>query len=202
MGTDPGTSFVVMTYNIGNGMVRPARLVRCLIESGADVIGLQELDEAQAAAIGRETIERFPYQIVRGTGFSGRGLLSRFPIVGHEWLELSPVRPDLRVAVAMEGTDVTVVVAHPPPPRLSRRGIVFDRTTVAQIERLGEIVRSAGPAVLVGDLNMTSRHPMYARLVESGLRDAHRTSGAGRGATFPARPGRIQRFDHPFSWVP
>ena len=49
------------------------------------------------------------------------------------------------------------------------------------------------PAVLLGDLNLTARHPVYARLRGAGLRDAFRDAGRGRGATLPMRPGHSGR---------
>jgi endonuclease/exonuclease/phosphatase family metal-dependent hydrolase len=191
-----------MTYNVGNGLASPARLVTFLRASGADVVGLQEVNAAQAGAIVDGTSDVYPYQIVRGTGFSGRGLLSRHPIGKHEWLCLVPDRPDLRVAVDLLGASVQLVVAHPPPPRLRRTGVVFDAVTIAQIDRLAETVSGSVPVILLGDFNMTMRHPSYARLVAAGFVDAYRAAGVGRGATFPVRPGRMRRLNHRLSWVP
>jgi vancomycin resistance protein VanJ len=202
MSQTDNTTFVVMTYNVGNGLVTPAKLVRGLLDSGADIIGIQELASAQADAIVAEVAEAYPFQIVRGTGFSGKSVLSRYPITGHEWIELSPGRPDLRVVVSIGGIEVTIFDAHPPPPRFGRRGVVFDDETLAQLEQLSEVVRQSSPGILVGDLNMTARHPSYARWNDAGLVDAYRSGGVGRGATFPQRPGRIRHFTHPFSWLP
>ena len=192
----------VATYNVGNGLATPARLARFVRECGADLIGLQELDSAQADALARVAIEQLPYQVVRGTGFSGRGLLSRFPIVEHEWLDLVPDRPDLRAMVRTPAADVTFVVAHPPPPRLRKEGVIFNLDTLAQIDRLAQLAAESRYSVLVGDFNMTARHPSYLRLVDAGLVDSYRAAGVGRGATFPARPGRIRRLNHRLSWLP
>ena len=41
----------VMTYNVGAGLAAPPRLVEVLRQSGADIIGLQELAPEQGAAI-------------------------------------------------------------------------------------------------------------------------------------------------------
>jgi endonuclease/exonuclease/phosphatase (EEP) superfamily protein YafD len=67
----------VMTFNVGNGLAPATHLAALLRHSGADLIGLQELDAGQAEAVDRLTRDRYPYQIVRGTGFEGRG--STFP---------------------------------------------------------------------------------------------------------------------------
>lgn len=192
----------VMSYNIGNGLASPARLARFLQETGADVVGLQEVDRAQAITVDRDTAELYPYRVLLGTGFTGRGLLSRYPIVEQEWVELSAGRPDLRVRIDIGRRSVAVVVAHTPPPRLRRQGIVFDTETFTQIERLAALVSGSAPAILVGDFNMTPRHPCHAQLVAAGLVDAHIAAGVGRGATFPLRPGRMRRVDHRMNWVP
>ena len=41
----------VMTYNVGAGLAAPLRLVEVLRQSGADIIGLQELAPEQGAVI-------------------------------------------------------------------------------------------------------------------------------------------------------
>lgn len=192
----------VLTYNVGSGLALPDRLVPFLRESGADVIGLQEVDPNQAAAISKGTSDLYPYQIVRGTGFSGRSLLSRHPIIFEDWHDLSVGRPDLHVVLDIAGHPISFVVAHPPPPRIGRRGVVFQPETLKQIDRLAEIVRDAAPGILVGDFNMTIRNPSYARLIDSGLIDAYKMAAGRGGATFPLRPGKMQRVRHGMSWMP
>jgi len=173
-----------------------------LRESDADVIGLQEVDPAQADAITAGTTDIYPYQIVRGTGFSGRSLLSRHPIVFEDWHDLAAGRPDLHAVVDVAGNPVSFVVAHPPPPRFGRRGVVFQPETLAQIDRLAEIVCEAAPGVLLGDFNMTVRHPSYTILTRLGLVDAYRSAAGRGGRTFPLRPGKMQNVNHGMSWVP
>jgi vancomycin resistance protein VanJ len=193
--------FTVMTYNVGNGLVPPDRLITLLNRSVADVIGLQEVDAAQAAAI-ESLANAFPYRVVRGTGFSGRALLSRYPISTFDWLDLAPTRSDLRAIIDLNGASLTVIVAHPEPPRLRKRGLVFDPSTVAQIEQLAALTANSAPAVLLGDFNLTPGHSAYATMVAAGLVDAHLASGTGRGSTFPLRLGQIRRGDHHLSWIP
>lgn len=189
-----------MTFNVGNGLVLPARLAAFLQHTGADVTGLQEVSAEQAAALADVT--HLPHQIRRGAGFAGRALLSRYPILHAEWLHLSPVRSDLAVVLDPGWGETLVLVAHPDPPRPSRRGVVFDGVTVAQIDTLLARTVAAAPAILLGDFNMTPRHPLYRRLTEAGLRDAHAGGAFGTGRTFPLRLGRTRRVNHHLSWLP
>lgn len=114
----------VLTYNIGNGLARPAPLVALLRASGADVVGLQEVSDVQAAAIRRDLCDVFPHQALYPAGFAGKGLLSRYPLLGHERLDLHAARPDLRAVIDVGGTQLAVVVAHPLPPRVGRRDVI------------------------------------------------------------------------------
>src|ERR1700681_2647450 len=89
----------VMTFNVGNNLASPSRLVALLEQLGADLVGLQELAEEQAVAIARELSSSYPHQVLVPSGFSGKGLLSRYPMLATEQLQLYPGRPDLRAVV-------------------------------------------------------------------------------------------------------
>src|SRR5687768_10612252 len=93
----------VMTYNVGAGLAAPLRLVEVLRQSGAELLSSD-----------------YPHQVLHATDIPGKGLISRFPVREYELLELHPGRPDLQVLVAAPGGELTVIVAHPPPPRIGR----------------------------------------------------------------------------------
>ena len=80
----------MMTFNVGNGLAHPSRLVRLLHQVGVDIVGLQELAPAQAEAIARDLSELYPYQVLNPHGFAGKGLLSRYPVLATEQLQLYP----------------------------------------------------------------------------------------------------------------
>ncbi|HEY7032381.1 MAG TPA: endonuclease/exonuclease/phosphatase family protein [Thermomicrobiales bacterium] len=187
-----GPVFTVMTYNLGNGLAEPDRLVSGLRASTADLIGLQELESSQAEAIAGNLGDLFPHQILHPAGFAGKGLLSRYAIIEQEQLHFSPDRPDLRVVIDLDGLPLTVIVAHPRPPQVRLTGVAFDPVTTDQIEMLAEIAVASGPAVVVGDFNMTVRHARYADWTSAGLIDAFRAIRRG-GATLPVRVGRSVR---------
>src|SRR5918994_2298729 len=134
-----GAGLTVMTFNLGNGLAPPGRLVDLLRTSPADVVGLQELAPEQAEALRAGLQEAYPHQVLFPTGFSGKGLLSRMPLVTQEQLHLYPDRPDLHVRVETPGGALLVVVAHPPPPRAGWRGFVFDARAVRQIVSLARL---------------------------------------------------------------
>lgn len=51
------------------------------------------------------------------------------------------------------------------------------------------VAMDVSPAILLGDLNMSPRHPGHRRLERIGLVDAFAQHGKGMGLTFPARVG-------------
>jgi endonuclease/exonuclease/phosphatase family metal-dependent hydrolase len=191
-----------MTMNIGNGLAPPRRLASWLRSNPAGIVGLQEVDEVQAAEIQSDLRERYPHQAVYGTGFSGRALISRYPILAHEMVQLRPGKLDLLAKVQLPGMEVTVLVAHPSPPRLQLRGIVSDPETGTHVNGMLETVLATAPAIILGDFNMTQRNPHYKSLRDAGLADAFHAVGTGCGATFPVRPGRMRSINHRMYWVP
>ncbi len=197
-----GGFLTVMTYNVGNGLAPPDRLANLLRHAAADVVGLQELAEAQATVLNAELASLYPYQVLSATGFSGKGLLSRYPVVLQEHLWLYPDRPDLRVAVNVGGASLNVLVAHPPPPRISRGRLGFDPAAVSQLETLAALALEHAPSVLLGDFNMTARNPAYARFIAAGLEDAFAAAGSGRGWTLPRRIGHAARYKHGLHGLP
>lgn len=187
MSEDP-ISLQVMTFNLGNGLAPPEKVVALLRSQPVDIVALEELVEPVAQAIARDLIDRFPYQMLHPTGVPGKGLLSRFSIVEQSHLEANPGRPDLLATLDVGGRQIAVIVAHPPPPKLSRGRLVERAGAREQIGGLlAEIAGVANPLLLLGDLNVTPRHALYRRLAAAGLVDVFRAAGRGRAATYPTR---------------
>lgn len=183
--------FTIMTYNIGNGLVKPERLAAFLQGVPADIVALQEVTLAQAEAL--KTAERaYAYQAVHGSGIPGKAVLSRFKIVETEPLVLFPDRPDFRVTLEVQSRRLQVINAHPLPPRIHSTGFHFKQGTRTQIMRLGELASSGDASLLMGDFNMTDQHEQYAMLRQRGLIDAFRAAGKGAGLTLPLRWGGIR----------
>ena len=190
----------VMTYNVGNGLAATPTLVRYLRTAAADLVGLQEVAAEQAAAIVEQLADVYPFRVLVGTGIPGKGVLSRFPLRDVRQLSLAPDRPDLCVEADVDGLCLTVLVAHPPPPRLRNLSRRPAQEAIGQLAQLAEIAVAHAPAVLMGDFNMVARSAGHALLSAAGLRDAFQLSGTGRGFTLPARLGYSERLNRALGW--
>jgi vancomycin resistance protein VanJ len=195
------TNVTVLTYNVGNGMAEPALLTSMLFDSEAEIVGLQELSVPQARAIETDLGQTYPYRLLMPTGFSGKGLLSKFPIQSSGSIGLAPDRPDLGGQVLVNGRSVQIIVAHPRPPRITRNGAKFDEATANQVKAIGAMAVDDPPAIVLGDFNMTHRQELHAHLISLGLRDAFQALDA-RGATFPSRVGHPHRVGELLSRLP
>lgn len=185
--SSPQDTYLIMTHNTGNGLADPQLLVEVLRQSEADIIGLQEITDQQAQAIASDLIFEYPYQLLFGDGIPGKGLLSKYPILTHQRIELYPDRPDLVATVKLDHGEVTVIIAHPPPPRIHSDGIYMNAATRQQLDTLVRLATNGGPVLLLGDFNMTTRSSHYAQFRQNGLIDAFELVGQGPGFTLPKR---------------
>jgi len=194
-------NLTVMTYNVAHSFVAPNDLVAVLRSSEADIIALQEVTGEQAAAVERDLRDLYPYQVLYGYGVPGKGLLSRYPILEEELFYLQAQRlPHLRATLAVDGAgpalqtvSITVIIAHPPPPGLSRGVYCIHPYAAAEIASLAQMTTASGPGILMGDFNLTDQNDNYALLSEAGLTDAFRAAGWGFGTTWSARrPGPLR----------
>lgn len=184
--------FTVMTYNIGNGLAPASQLAAMLKDSSADIVGLQEVTASQARGIEDILNEKYPHKLLFGRGIPGKGLLSKFPIAHHEHLPFDEERPDLRVTLDINGSPLTVIVAHPTPPRFRKMRYDFTIVTRGHFDSLVDACTTEDPTILLGDFNMIERHAFYSRFVELGLIDAYRSVRSTRGFTLPQRIGSVR----------
>jgi vancomycin resistance protein VanJ len=197
--------FTAMTCNVGNGRAKPEQLVRALLASGADVIGIQEVSDEQARALASQLPGEYPHQALFPGGFAGKAVLSRYPLIHIEQLQLSTVRPDLLVRLKIGERQLVLIVAHPPPPRLAWTGVRFDPQTWRQIQTLAQRARDNAPAILLGDFNFANWWAEYAFLRTAGLQDAFAAAGSKSGYTLPRRIGpwkRFQTINRLLRWIP
>jgi vancomycin resistance protein VanJ len=185
----------VMTYNVADKLTPPHQLVDTLRASEADIIALQELTAEQAAAIEQGLRDLYPHQVLYGRGIPGKGILSRYPILEEELFYLQAQRlPHLRATVAVsdaksdpQTTAVTVIIAHPPPPGISRGTYRVHPHATAEIASLVQMATAGKPSILLGDFNLTDQSDNYALLTDAGLTDAFRAAGWGFGTTWPVQ---------------
>jgi len=189
--TEPNapTILTVMTANLWNGLAPDRKVIRAIRSSGADLIGLEELNRRQAAIVVDAVADIYPYAATFGDSYEGRGVLSKVPLASVEPVSLVTDRPDVQAVVHVNGVVITMIVGHPRPQALRRGRMKFQMASLRQILRLGQLTMASGPAILLGDFNMGPRHPGYARLQRLGLIDAYEVGAvsSGKGNTFPLR---------------
>lgn len=188
------TSFTVMTCNVGNNRAAPDKLIPVVRKAAVDLVAFQELSDFQAEAIQRELGSVYPQQAIYPGGFAGKGLLSRYPILESKQLLFHEVRPDLKTVLDINGSVITLIIAHPPPPRPHWRGLKFDRRTQQQLKDLAELAVKEKPSILLGDFNLVDWWGEYAYLRSMGLKDAFQVAGRSPGHTLPKRIGPWKRF--------
>jgi endonuclease/exonuclease/phosphatase family metal-dependent hydrolase len=178
-----------MTANLWNGLAPDQKVIHAIRSSGADLIGLEELNRRQAAIVVDAVADLYPHAATFGDSYEGRGVLSKVPLESVEPIPLLPDRPDVRAVVHVNGVAITMIVGHPRPQALRRGRVQFQMASLRQILKLGQLTMASAPAILLGDFNMGPRHPGYTRLQRLGLTDAYVVGGASSraGNTFPLR---------------
>ncbi|MFD9793163.1 endonuclease/exonuclease/phosphatase family protein [Streptomyces sp. NPDC059070] len=208
-------TLTVLTYNIHHGagaddsldLDRAARVLR---DSGADVIGLQEVDRhyssrSDFADQAGWLAQRLGMHMVYGANLSldparrgdprrqyGTAILTRFPVrESHNTLLPRPHQGEqrglLEADIDVGGESVRVLNTHLEHTSQDER--------IAQADAIGDVVDgSDSPTVLVGDLNATPGTREVAVLTRR-LGDAWRAAGEGAGYTFDVRDPR-KRIDY------
>jgi vancomycin resistance protein VanJ len=191
----------LMTWNLEAGEVAVDTMTDAIDDARPDIVGLVELVPrvSHALEVDERLLAQYPYQVLLPrSGAPDLGLLSRFPIIDHEFSQEPSL---LRAVIApSDGPPITVFVAHPYLASIDQIGFVPDIETrsrdvqISQIRARIDADLAAGNDVLVlGDFNLTEREPAYAEL-SAGLHDAQREAGYGLGLTW--RPERLE--DLPF----
>lgn len=183
----------LMTFNVSLGDVSADELVRVLDRHHPDIVTMQEAVPSLADPLPAALGQRYAHSVML-EGEHQIMLLSRFPIVSHEWIAPPDGgRETMRVVIDRDGIPLVVYAVHPEPP-----GIAWfpappvavgldDRAGQRQINDIAARVAAETSDVLVmGDFNLSERSRAIATL-GTGLNDAFRTAGVGRGPgfTFP-----------------
>lgn len=174
-----GGAFTVAAANVRFDNERSDDLVASLRELDADVLVLTELTPALAGALvgDRPHVAADPRP-----DSSGSGVYSRIPLGEVRTFDLVG-RPALQVELRASGGPVTLVAVHTLGPRSD---VDVLRRQLRELDDLRTSLRREGRhVVFAGDFNATSQHLGFRRLLDNGLRDAHRERGRGWVRTWP-----------------
>jgi len=165
-----GSGFTVVTANLQFSNPETGRFVDWLAANPADLVVLQEVTASWAQALRR--VRGYPHRtlLVREDPY-GIGVLSRWPLESVEPRDLvGDGLPSLAGRVPIEGRGLRFVALHTHWPVLPG----LERSRDRSLASAAGLIRSAtGPAVALGDLNVTPYSPVFGRfLAEAGLRDA------------------------------
>ncbi|MEV0174319.1 endonuclease/exonuclease/phosphatase family protein [Streptomyces sp. NPDC050803] len=189
----PVASFRVLAANVEFGQGTDS-LVAAVRRAKPDVVFVSECEYVCDARLKETLGADYPYREARTAGGSeGSTILSRFPLRPTDGVSGTMAMPG---AVAdVDGHTVRFQLAHPMPPLpgqvgVWRRELGGLRDFAAADERT--------PTVLAGDFNASQDHAAFRRLLDAGLRDAARLTGADRTPTWPARTARVlgAQIDH------
>ncbi|MCA9881801.1 MAG: endonuclease/exonuclease/phosphatase family protein [Anaerolineae bacterium] len=190
-----GTDVTIMTFNILHRDGDYQDRAQAIRESGADIVAVQELDQAAAARFQQDLIDIYPYQaLYPERWYAGQGILSKIPFEEMDYWR-SEVIPNSfgyqRAVVNVGGYPVTIYNLHLLHPMAG--GTFFD-ATYRQLEVTDVLQRTLaeeGRVVMVGDFNMNDLSDDYRRITEH-FSDAQATLGGGLGWSWGIRKRDIQ----------
>jgi endonuclease/exonuclease/phosphatase (EEP) superfamily protein YafD len=195
-GESPGPELRVLTWNLEVDSKPASETVAGIAGVEADVVALQELTPAVAAAIDADAglRGRYPYRILEPlAGAEGLGVLARSPLLVRGLDDRSRV---LRAGLLLDdGRTLELLVVHPSRPPFGTtfsipRSLDTRRRDedLARIRELVDALDDPAGVLVVGDFNATSTEPGMAVL--DGLTDAHLAVGGGPGFTW--RPDAME----------
>jgi endonuclease/exonuclease/phosphatase family metal-dependent hydrolase len=197
----------VVTFNIhagrsaDNKVLDLERVERLIRSSGADVVGLQEVDRHYSARSGwvdqgAELAQRLDMHLAFGATIDeeppapgrprvqfGNAILSRYPITASSNTLLDRAsgqeqRGLLEAVIDVRGADLEVFTTH-----------LADGSATERVQQVAQIRQVIGtperPTILLGDMNATPDAPEITTL-GGFLTDAWTTVGEGAGYTFPS----------------
>jgi endonuclease/exonuclease/phosphatase (EEP) superfamily protein YafD len=195
-GLDPHSrTWRVLEANLLRGNTQPQRAVTAVRQLKPDVAVFLEVDTEWYLAL-RELRDDLPHHVAepREDAF-GIALYSRHPIIESTIMALGDHNlPAILAQLDWGGRRVRVLAVHVLPPIWATRAADRNRSLQEAARFASE--QSAGPCLLVGDLNCTSWSPVFRETVRtSGLRDSQ--LGFGLQPTWPTHlPPLLIPIDH------
>jgi len=183
----------VVVMNVWSQNRRHEEVRRFVAAERPDVLIVLEVTPEWATAL-EPLREEFPYaEVVPRRSNFGIGLYSRHAFASSEVVLFSEDNPAVVASVMLDEQEVTVIAAHPVPPKTGWH----TRARNTQLAELGELAAAQRqPVIVAGDFNMTSWSPRFEPLLKAGgLRDSRR--GFGVQASWPAGTGLFKiAIDH------
>ncbi|WP_430542603.1 endonuclease/exonuclease/phosphatase family protein [Streptomyces iconiensis] len=182
--TGTGGDLTVVTHNVNAGNTDPEGTARALVDSGADIIALEEVTGRSGPAYKRGLDRSHPYHKLTGTV----GLWSKYPMKDIRPVDIKMGWPRaMRATVETPKGEVAVYAAHLPSVRVQFRAGFTAGQRDGSANALGEAIadEKADKVVLLGDLNGTMNDRALAPIT-SQMRSAQGAAGNGFGFTWPA----------------
>lgn len=186
----------VVTHNVAAANTDVAGTVKMLIDSGADLIALQELDPGVLPEYERGLAAVYPHHVA---GIAADGLWSKYP-VGGSTIAKGPAGEGngtvFRSVVTTPKGEIAVYVGHLDSVRVTLgkgfgaelRGYSIAATSSAiEADPLDRVL-------LMGDLNGSLADRAFAPIAEQ-MTSAHEAAGSGFGFTWPTAFPAV-RIDH------
>lgn len=178
-----GATLRICAVNTFIGNTDIDRILRVIREENPDVVYVSELSEVVDEALRESGLYPHRYSFAFTESPWGAGIFSRFPIRKTSPIPTRFGCPTLVCDIDVNGSPLTVVGAHPPPPANGRLTRFRNGMLAAMGERIATL---SGPVVLCGDLNTTPWSHSFRDLVQtSGLREAG--LGFGIQTTWPTQ---------------
>jgi len=206
----------VMTYNIHHGkgtdkQLNLNRIAEVIEKSGADIIGLNEVDMCfSKRSHYKDQIRCLAKKLNMYVAFApslsfssmytsvsrqyGNALLSRYPILEEKGIRfylipfLAETRSLLETLIQVNEKRIQVIVTHLGlNPILRRIQINFI---------LNQFSKTDDPTVIMGDFNMITKTKLWRQMTNEYI-DVWRTSGYGNGGTYPSSRPKL-RLDYIF----
>ncbi|WP_416873408.1 endonuclease/exonuclease/phosphatase family protein [Kitasatospora sp. SC0581] len=176
--------WTVVSHNVAAANTDVPGTVRTLVDSGAQIVALQELAGKQLRSYETGLAAAYPNHTVEGTV----GLWSKYPIgdVTPVDLKIGWTRA-FRAEVTTPQGPVAVYVAHLPSVRLKAEGGFTVNQRDVSAQALGDAIQAEPlkKVLLLGDLNGTMNDRSLAP-VTSQMRSAQGAAGDGFGFSWPA----------------
>jgi vancomycin resistance protein VanJ len=182
-------SLSVMTYNLLGWQTHSENQIEVIRQENADVVMLQELNQAMNKAIASELAAEYPYRIlVPGNNVTGMGVLSKYPLYpsklslgGDDWVGIPQI-----MTLEWHHRQVTLVNIHMTPSNSVSPADMKDKCQrrEAQAQAVVDFVQGKEAVIVAGDTNTTPLSDAY-KIVTSVLTDSWMEAGFGFGHTFP-----------------